>query len=97
MKYCTYHKLRGHNTKECKQLHEALMMVFVNGHANPDPLRQNPLKITRAGAKARKGSIRSPIIGCMTSVNKKTKLILLGIAIAQPKRTRGCKSIGIST
>ncbi|KAF8054198.1 hypothetical protein N665_1340s0002 [Sinapis alba] len=36
-KFCTYHKAKGHDTKECKQLAEALFSAFKNGTVTPDP------------------------------------------------------------
>ncbi|KAF8087330.1 hypothetical protein N665_0589s0011 [Sinapis alba] len=36
-KFCTYHKAKGHDTKECKQLVEALFSAFKNGAVTPDP------------------------------------------------------------
>ncbi|KAF8114203.1 hypothetical protein N665_0040s0058 [Sinapis alba] len=36
-KYCEYHKTRGHETKECKQLHEALLASFNSGDTKVQP------------------------------------------------------------
>ncbi|KAF8116024.1 hypothetical protein N665_0023s0003 [Sinapis alba] len=36
-KFCDYHKSRGHETKECKQLHEALLASFSRGDAKVQP------------------------------------------------------------
>ncbi|KAF8109077.1 hypothetical protein N665_0103s0032 [Sinapis alba] len=41
-KYCEYHKVKGHDTKECKQLHEALLASFSSGDAKVKPPRQQP-------------------------------------------------------
>lgn len=41
-KYCEYHKIKEHDTKECKQLQEALLTAFKKGNANPEPPKKKP-------------------------------------------------------
>ncbi|KAF8058991.1 hypothetical protein N665_1238s0003 [Sinapis alba] len=43
-KFCTYHKAKGHDTKECKQLAEALFSAFKNGVVTPEPPKAKQAK-----------------------------------------------------
>ncbi|KAF8104327.1 hypothetical protein N665_0174s0013 [Sinapis alba] len=56
-KYREYHKTRGHDTKECKQLHEVLLASFSSGDAKVQPPKPKPQKNNQSWTKnkAKKG------------------------------------------
>ncbi|KAF8111887.1 hypothetical protein N665_0071s0026 [Sinapis alba] len=65
-KYCEYHKIRGHETKECKQLHEALLASFSSGDTKvhlpkPKTQRKNPSCTKNKAKKVQQTQMAKPM------------------------------------
>ncbi|KAF8100016.1 hypothetical protein N665_0233s0018 [Sinapis alba] len=58
-KFCTYHKAKGHDTKECKQLAEALFSAFKSGTITPDPPKVKQTRKKGSWTKNRKANAKN--------------------------------------
>ena len=52
-KFCKYHDMRGHDTKECRHLYEAWLASTSDGRTEVEPPKPKRLKMVKIGVRVR--------------------------------------------